>query len=152
MLDNTNKQWEVEGLNVVIDALESLPPKLSLNLLRSVNRKALTQEIVKPLRSALPYSANIKKNIKVAADKLDKTGVIAAPSTDVFWVRFLEGGTVERFTESGAARGYISGRKTIEPFYDSKTDDVIDFARDEYAETIITFMNKKLKRIKKSMQ
>ena len=111
-------QFKVEGLKEVYDILNQLPLKVSESVLRSFNRKALTVNIVRPLKSVLNYSSETKKNIKVQADKLNKTAVVAGPTSSVFWVRFVDKGTKQRKTSAGWNRGRIRARNRIEPFVD----------------------------------
>lgn len=136
-------KWKVEGLKEVSDALRVLPDKLSISLLRSVNRRVLSKEVVKPLRAAVSHQS-FKKGIKVFTDKANKTGAVVGPDSKVFWIRFVQKGTKERFK-----RGKITAHNTIEPTIDQSIDNVIKFAGNEYEDEMIKFMSKKLKRLRK---
>jgi len=149
MATNDSIKFQLDGADEIINALNALPAKIIVSLLRSVNRTAETQYIVKNLRSSIPYSANIKRNIKVESDRNDKTGVIAGPSSDVFWTRFLEKGTKQRKTKTGANRGSIIGNHTIEPIIDQNVPNIIDFINNNLGKEISKFLEKRIKKLNK---
>lgn len=143
-----NSMFQLEGFKEVEQALKQLPAKTTAQLLRSVNRKALSQEVVKQMRNTVPYSSKTKKAIKIVSDKSDKTGVLVGPTSDAFWIRFQEKGTEDRHTGSGARRGKITGRPRIAPLIDSKVDKVVEFFKKEYVEYLIKFMQKKIRKLR----
>ena len=143
-------KYSLDGTKEIIEALDSLDDKEILKLIKSTNRVALNKEVIKPLKAAIPYSSRDKKGIKIVADKeFRKTGLYAGPTTDVFWLRFLERGTKVRTTKSGANRGKISARPLIAPVLDNQSEAVIDFFNKDFGDALATVMEKKLKRIKK---
>ena len=140
---------KLEGVKEFTSILTQLPQKVSDSVLRSFNRKAATQYVVKPLRAVLPYSNITKKNIKTQASKLSKNAIVAGPTTDAWYVRYAEYGTVERKTKKGASRGKNTKRRRIEPFVDSQVSSIIKFTSDEYGNEINKFIEKKAKRLNK---
>jgi len=135
---------KLEGVKEYTEILNGLPERVRDQVLRSFNRKAATQEVLKPLRAALPYSSQTKKEIKVAANRANKTAVVAGPTSSVYYVRFVEKGTKER----KGPRGRIRARNRIEPFVDSRINNVISFTSREYGNEINKFLEKKIKRLK----
>ena len=107
------KEKKIEGLSEVMDALKDIKVKVKVQLIKSFLRKAMMKEIIKPLRADLPYSRNIIKNIKIFTSRRDsnKTAIYGGPSSDVYWIRFMEKGTKQRYTKKGAFRGSIRAHK-----------------------------------------
>lgn len=141
--------YSLTGTKDIVEALDSLKPKVLNNIIKSTNRKALNQEIKKKVQAALPYSAKTKKGIKTLGDKEDRaTGVWAGATSDVFYLRFLEKGTKVRTTESGANRGRITPNPRIVPTIESNVDNVVNFFNKDAGEEIAKIMQRKLKRIK----
>lgn len=143
-------EWSVRGVDEVIGALSALPAKFQASTIRTVLKKIATREVLKPLKSALPYSEKTKKEIRVGNNPKNKTGITIGPTAKVPWVRWIEKGTVPRTTSSGAYRGQIRGRKRIEPFVDSKIPNVIKALNEEFGKEVNELLKKKLSRIKKS--
>jgi len=143
-------QYKLEGADQIIKALDVLDSKELISLIKSAERKALAQEVIKPIKAALPYSAATKKGIKIVADKEDRlTGLYAGVSSDAFWLRFLEGGTKIRTTKNRANRGQIAPRPITKPIIINSADGVIDFFNKDFGQTLVTLMQRKIKRIKK---
>ena len=140
----TNKDYAFNGLSEVEEALKTLPAKMQASLLKSFNRKASTKFVVKPLRMALNYSSRTKKAIKIASVRDDKTAVYAGPTSDAFYLRFLEKGTKER-----KGRGKITGKHKIERVADRGVNPIIKYTNKEFGEVINEFLLKKLKRARK---
>jgi len=139
-------KYELIGVSEVQSILKELPQALNFSILRSFHRKALSQEIVKPLKSVLPYSSETVKNIKIGTNRdPNKTAVYAGPTTDAYYLRFVEYGTVER----KGGRGRISPRPKIESFTYSKIQSLINYINKEYANEISKTVDKKRKRLAK---
>jgi len=135
-------QYDVEGVKEITEMLDELGYKIKSQVIRSFNRKALTTQIVKPLRAALPYSS-VKREIKVQNTRYNNnTAVVAGPTSKVFYVRFLEKGTKQR----KGPRGAIMPRPIIEPFVDGQVKSVIKFTSKEYGNEVERIMKKKLRR------
>ena len=142
--------YQLEGTKQILEAIDSLNDKEIFKLVKSVNRRNLTKNVVKPVRTALPYSAETKKAIKIVADRADKkTGLYAGVTSDAFWLRFVEGGTKVRTTEAGANRGLIAPNPRAKQTIDQSVPSVIDFFNKEFGGELVTMMQKKLKRINK---
>jgi len=146
-----NFEYKIEGTKEILEALDVLNQKETTNLIKSVNRKALNINVIKPLKSALPYSAATKKAIRILSDRGEykDTGLWAGATTDSFWLRFLEKGTKLRTSDTGANRGKITPRPIITRTIDSNTDGIIDFFNKDFGDTLADIMQKKLKRITK---
>lgn len=141
--------YKLEGVKEITEILNGLPHKVRDQVLRSFNRKAASKKVIRPLRQVLPYSKKTKMGFKVQSVRDDKTAIVAGPTSDVFWVRFVEGGTVARYTKSGAYRGQLNPGRRVEPFVNSQVPSIIDFVNKEYGEEINKFVLKKIKRLKK---
>lgn len=153
MADIKKTTYKIEGLQEVFDALGTLTSREALVLIRSTNRKALTKNIIKPVRAALPYSAETKKTVKVVTDTENrKTGLYAGVTPDGYVLRFLEYGTRVRVTSAGINRGRIRARHTIEPVIDNRVKDVVDFFNNEYGDALADIMRRKIKRIDKKLK
>ena len=137
--------FKLEGTKEFIEAMDALSEKELHKIIKTVERKDLTQNIIKPIRAALPYSAKTKKGIKIVADKeFKETGLFAGASTDVFWLRFLEKGTVER-----KGRGKITPRPIIAPVIEGNISAVVEFFNKDFGEWLDKTISRKLKRINK---
>jgi len=143
--------YKLEGVDEILDALSALEPKQILNIIKSVERKDLTENIIKPVRAALPYSEQSKKGIRVISDKWlgDKTAMWAGVSSDVFWLRFVEKGTDVRTTKKGGTRGSIKARPLIIPTITGQIDEVIGYFTTDFGDAVETIINRKLKKIRK---
>lgn len=146
-----SKNFEINGLNELKRALNDLKPKFKNQVLRSFFRQVATKQVVKPLRSHLPYSKDVLKKIKVSTSRsdTDKTSVYAGLTYDKFWIRFLEKGTKPRYNKKGAYRGQIIARPRIEPYVDSRIDDIIKYTNKEMGKSVEKILAKKLKRMRK---
>lgn len=142
---------KIDGLKELMDALKSLKPKFQHQVLKSFFRETATKQVVKPLRAHLPYSKDTLKNIKVYTSRRDrnKTAVFAGLSYSRFWIRFHEKGTKPRYTKKGAFRGQLMAKPKIEPFVDSRTDDVVKYINKEMGNSVEKILSKKLKRMKR---
>lgn len=139
-------QFQLEGADEILDALAALGPKNLFNIIKASERKALTENIVKPVRAAVPYSANVKKNIKVVQDRKDGGGLafFAGVDSDVFWIRFVEKGTKER-----PGRGRITPKPSAIPAIEENIQGVVDFFGKDFGEEINNILEKRIKKAKK---
>ena len=147
MTDNIT--YNLDGADEILDALSALDPKIIMQIIKSVERKALMENIVKPVRAAIPYSTRTKKGIGIANDKQDKTALLAGPLNTVFYLRFVEKGTKERTTARGASRGAITARPIVIPTVMGQIDDVVDFFNKDFGEAVDQILQKKIKKINK---
>jgi hypothetical protein len=160
------EKFEFEGLDDVMKALENLPEKITVGLLASVHRKALMEHIVKPLRTALPYTAETKRGIIAINDRKDRANatVWGGVSSDSYWVRFAEKGTKERTAKKthvtqidgkfvtikeGTKLGKVTGNKKVEQVINNQIGDVVEFVNTQYGEEINNFLEKRIKKLKK---
>ena len=141
--------FELVGMSEILDALETLSPKTLLNVIKSVQRKALTKNVVKPLRSAYPYSDRSTKFVKIINDKNDKYSSWAGFSTEGYLVRWLEYGTEDRYTKKGWHRGKIDPRPFVVPFLEDQAESVVEFFNEDFGTEIDKILTKKLKYIAK---
>jgi hypothetical protein len=143
--------YKLEGVDEILDALSALEPKQVLNIIKSVERKDLSENIIKPVRAALPYSEHSKKGIRIISDKWlgDKTALWAGVSSDVFWLRFVEKGTDVRTTKKGSNRGAITARPLVVPTISGQLDKVVEYFTTDFGSAVETIINRKLKKIKK---
>jgi len=144
-MEKTN--FELEGVSEVIDALEALEPKQLLSVIKALERKALNENIVKPLKAALPYSADSEKSIRVVQDNQDRTGFWAGITSDAYWLRFVEKGTNIRTTKKGANRGAISAKNRAVPTILGQTDDVVEFFNKDFGGEVERILQRRLKKL-----
>jgi hypothetical protein len=141
----------LEGYNEIMKILETLgDQKLINNLLKAANR-----ESVKPLQKqikGLPYG-RLSKKVSILAGKIEgnkhPNAVVVGPTSQVFQIRFVDKGTVERYTKAGAYRGKIEGKKLAEALIENGAKDVQKTAETKYAEAISNAVEKYTKRIAK---
>ena len=155
---NDSKSYELEGVKEVIDALNALDTKNLVNIIRSVERKALNQHIVKPVKAAIPQNS-LKKAIGVVKDKNEKLGYYGGVKVgkrqtperppDGVILRWIDKGTKERTTKKGAYRGKITGNKRIQSISSNNTDNVVKFFNKDFGSEVDKILERKLKRIKK---
>jgi hypothetical protein len=151
---------EVKGLKEIMAALSEVLDRKNLNyVVGSSIRKGLNQVIIKPIKSALPYSAqtksgvsiirNKKKDIEyiagIIAKKRDKKNPDALPAGVI--LRFLEGGTKVRQV-NGQNRGKIDPRPIVSPIIANGSAAMISFLEKDFQDTIMDQIDKKMKSLK----
>jgi len=141
--------FKIEGLSQVKKALSTLPQKMKGEILKQIHTKVGKEQVQKPLISSLPYSARSKK-ISVMGGKENVSEVYIGPTRDAYWLRFVEHGTKDRKSKSGATWKGISARNFIEPFVDSRVKNVIKVITNEYGSLAEeSLMKSNLRRVKK---
>jgi hypothetical protein len=120
------------------------------------------------MRAFLPYSRRTTKNFKVWGDRSDKTAAIAAPSTDSFWLRFVEKGTVTRVVKKphvammanwgigevkwrtlkkGTKLGKVTAKHHVESFIDSQYQSILKYYGLEMGEEMTRIIAKRIKKL-----
>ena len=143
------EQFKIEGLKEVIDALGSLPALTQANIIKNVEAKILRDQVVKPMKSSLPYRGESERKITTVTDRTDKTAVWAGPSSSIYWYRFAELGTKERTTKSGKKFRGIKGANRIPSVVDASVPNIINQFNSEFGELVAKTLERKIKRIKK---
>lgn len=146
-------QADLEGFDEMLKVLKTLGDEKKIqSILRRTNKEAL-----KPIQSALkglPYSPTVKKNFKILAAKVDgkrhPNAVAVGPTTEAAHIRFVNSGTVERYTKSGHYTGKIVGKKMVEAIYDTEGQKLIDTVSDKYKEDLVKVTAKDVKRINRN--
>jgi hypothetical protein len=141
------KVFEIVGLQELMNAIESLPIKIQASILQSFAKKAGNKFVVNNLRAALPYSVETKEGITTINDRNDKTAIFSGPTSDIFWIRWVERGTKQRTTKGGANRGAITATNRIEPITDSQIEGIIDYYSHELGNEIEKNLKRRIKRI-----
>lgn len=142
----------IEGLAAFGKMLEKIgDEKLVNNLLRKTNK-----EVLKPVRSGykgLSFAKRLLKKIGIRSAKVEGSShpnaAIVGPTTDAFPLRFLNTGTVERYTKSGAYRGKITGTHQIGPFLDTESKSLFDRVKTGYGEDFEGILKKEVKKVNK---
>ena len=142
-------KYELKGVKEIQEMLSGLPPKMNAKILQSIHRKTAKKFVLESLLSSTPYSSETKSGFVVLPDREDPTAVYAGPSSDVFWVRYVERGTKQRTTNKGYNRGMITGKSTIEPIVEGQIDPMINYINNEYGNEIDKFITSKIKRLNK---
>jgi hypothetical protein len=134
------------GVKEVEEALKNLDAKMQMALLRSFNRKALQREGIERFKGAA-HSRRGKNNIEVQATPRakNKSSVIVGPTSQAFIERFLEKGTVDRYTKRGAFRGSIKEDRQYDKVADESIMPIIDYTNEELGKEITKMLERKLK-------
>ena len=141
--------YELTGINEVLDALDSLSEKKIMNIVKAIQRKVLKDIVITPLRAAIPYSQFAKKSIRIVPDKRDYTADYAGPTSDAYWLRWVERGTKQRTTKAGVNRGAITPRPIIIPFIESTPEKIVEFFNKDFGQAVSDELQKRISKIKK---
>jgi hypothetical protein len=143
--------YELEGVSEILDLMDALSSKELTALVRSANRKALSTKIIPPLRAAFSeFGQKIPRATKVVSDKEHRdTGFYAGPDSDVYWVRFQVKGTKIRTSKEGLNRGRILPNDNAIRTIESNVPGVIEFFRKDFGQTMVEFMEKRIKKLNK---
>jgi len=142
----------LEGYDELLKVLQTLGDERQVNnLLKKANKEA-----VKPVKKALqgtPYPSRLTKGMAIRQAKVEgnkhPNAVVVGPTSNVFPIRFLDKGTVERYTKAGAYRGKIEGKHVIESLLDQEARKVQKDATIKYGEDLVKLTAKDVKRISK---
>lgn len=149
----TNQDFEIEGMDVILNAMDELPAVLQQKIIRKVIFKAGRKFIVSELRAALSYSSKLKKALRVVNYKQDKTSVIAGVIISKrkgdeippgLLIRFIDAGTVQRTTRKGYNRGAIKARNEVPPIIDRQKAPMLQWVKDEMGNEINLELDKLL--------
>lgn len=144
--------FQIQGLKEIEEALNNLPQDLQLKILGKVNKMAVEKFVVAPMRNAVPYATKTEANIKTTGEKEDKTAIYGGVTSDSFWLRFADLGTAERTTKSGAPKGRIVGRHTLESTILNSPDDVINFIQGEISNEMEKILKAQLRSTLKKLK
>lgn len=132
------------GFKEVYEALDNLDVKMAASLYRSANRKAIRNTLTVPYQNA-SISNRAKSNIKIQSNKNDKTAVMIGPHTDAYPERWLQKGTAERYTKTGAYRGSIKAREQYEEELGNEHISILKYIKKEMAKDVEKLLRSKLK-------
>lgn len=144
-------QYKIEGLREVEEAMKELPVKLQRQILKSFIRKAGKKFIVDPLKTTLQYSQKLEDTIKVVTANDDKDAIQAGVSSKGYKLRWLDLGTKVRTTRKGHNRGQIIGKDQIQPLIENQVPKILKFTEEELGNEINKTIERRLKRLKKSL-
>lgn len=165
-MTNDFMTYDITGFTEVMAALDALTDKEIYAIVRSGIRKGLQENVVKPVRAAIPYS-NLKKSIGIVTDRTKDevsmyAGVIITKARgyvegtntprrpDGVLLRWLEFGTAARTTKAGANRGAISAHNMITPIIEGSAEGMISFLNNDFESAVDAFLSKKLKKMNKA--
>ena len=135
-------KWE--GVDEAMAALHAVSAKMAGSSIRSFTRKTVKNVVVPNIVTSV-HSKRARDNIKIKAARGSKTAVVTGPTNRAYPERWLQGGTKMRKTKSGANRGRIRERNTLEGTYDSVVDPVIDYTVKNMKKEITRTLNNKLR-------
>ena len=143
----------LEGYDELLKILQHLGDEKKVNnLLKKTNRIA-----VKPLQKVLKsmnFPKRLTKTVGIRAASIEgnrhPNAVVVGPTTDSFVLRFLNTGTKERYTKSGAYRGKIIGKNIIESIIDDNAVSLLKSIPKQYGEDLIKLTKKDVKKINKN--
>ena len=144
-----NIQIQLDGTREILDALDALNPRQIINIIKAIERKALRDNIIKPVKAAVPYSSESKKSIRIVQDSQDRTGFFAGVTSDAFWLRFVEKGTNVRTTKNGANRGAIRPQPHAIDTILENVEGVVDVFAKDFGEAVEQELQKRLKKLNK---
>jgi hypothetical protein len=147
----TNNEFKVEGIKEIMEALTILPAEMQARILSSALLKTGRECIVKPLKSALNYSAESEKGIKVSKIRNNKLAVKAGLSNAAYKIRWADGGTEERKTKKGQSRGKIDGKHQIGPIIERQIEPTVKYIEKEMGVEIDKILKRRLKKLNKSL-
>lgn len=146
-----SSNFKIEGLSETMVALKELPDKLQKQFLKTFLRKAGKKFIVEPLKSKLHYSESLEKTIKVVSANDDKNAIQAGITGRGYKLRWVDLGTKVRKTRKGYNRGQIIGKNQIQPAIEEGIPEIVKYTEDEFANEINRMLERRLKRLKKSI-
>jgi len=157
-----NQTYDLEGAKEVLEALDALDQKELVKIIRSVERKDLNANIIKPLKTAISaYPESLRTAIGIERDKQELAGYragikIGSRSTETpnkppqgILIRFLDKGTKNRTTKKGYNRGMITGKRAIQSAINNQIDDVVGFFNKDFGAEVDKIISRKLKKINK---
>ena len=134
-------RFNLDGAKEIDNILKKLPVQLQATLLRNINREAAKITQAEMIKNAPPGS-DIPDNIKIKNDTENKSGVLVAPTSKVFWARFLEYGTKTR-----EGRGSMSPQPFIKKSIDNTIEQVVKFITGNYGELINKYLEREVKKV-----
>jgi len=144
-----DNDYTIPGAKKVQDALKMLPTKLQSQIVKGFVSKAGRKFVVKPLKDALDYSKELEKNIKIIDAGQKVVSIVAGVGRKGYKINWVDRGTSERRTKSGANRGRIVGRNQIQPIIKKQIEPLIKFTQDEYENEINIILERRLKKLHK---
>jgi hypothetical protein len=146
-----SNDFKIEGLSETMEALKELPDKLQKQFVKSFLRKTGKKFIVDPLKTKLHYSESLENTIKVVTANDDKDGIQAGVTGKGYRLRWVDLGTKVRKTKKGYNRGQIIGKNQIQPTIEDQIEPIVKYTQDEFANEINKMLERRLKRLKKSL-
>jgi hypothetical protein len=146
MIDGFETSWS-DNLDDLVQAMKDLPRAVSDSVLRSVNRQVGRRYVLERLKSDVPYESKDNRGaLGISAVRGDKTAVSVGITSAAYYLRFVEGGTVER-----QGRGSISAQDRIGPILDSTVEPTANAWREEVGEGINTFLERRIKSLERKL-
>jgi len=145
---------ELEGLKEYLDMLKTLENDAVVNkILGDVNKESL-KGLQQGMKNSLSFPQSLLKQIKILSATVGgnrhPNAKIVGFAKDAYPIRFLNTGTIERYTKKGAYRGSIQGKKTIGPFIEANSKRTEQETIQNYGENLSKIIAKKVKRINKN--
>lgn len=141
----------LEGFDEILAVLRDLGDEKEMQKwLKESNRVILT-DVKADMKSSLPFPKSLLKKIGVQQAAVDgnrhPNAMIVGPNTDVYPIRFLNTGTVERYNKKGKYLGKIIGKNAFSPYFDQKVPKIQEEAAKLYGEALVKVGEKKVKKI-----
>lgn len=144
------KEFDLQGVKEFDKLLDSLDPLTHAKLLQDFNVEVAKKTVLPELKNNCPVGDDrLYNDLKVRKDKADKTGVFVGNTTDTFWARFYEFGTVTRVTKKGTNRGKIEPKPFIEKSIDSSVPNALKYFSEKFGERMHKILKRNVKRINK---
>ena len=147
------KSGQLTGMSELLKVLNTLgDEKLVNKLLKKTNRNVLKP--VQKSMKGLAFPQRLTKKMAIRASNVDgnkhPNALVVGPTSDVYPIRFLNTGTVERYTKAGAYRGAIKGKNIIAPLLDRQAKSVQEKATEGYGEDLVKATKSEVKRINRN--
>lgn len=141
-MSDGSQRFRIDGMEELVRALRGLPVQLEREIIERYLRDASNRYGVGPLKSGLPYSPRTLAAIKATKDRTREQAYFSGPTTDAFWLRFVDKGTKVRKTKSGANRGRIVGKFRVPGIVNAQVRQIVDEAAGDLGKEIESYMNK----------
>jgi|GEM_PF-2955371 len=148
---------ELRGGQEALNSLNELDFLTQEQILMGAMKSVARRSVSSPLRTAMPYSPEMKKNIGIFTNKSIPLSIWAGvrsgernkdnpkqPPKGII-LRFLEKGTKERTTKKGAKRGSILGKNRISGMIDGLAENFVDLFNEDFLNRVNKIKAKKVK-------
>lgn len=141
-------EFSLEGVKEFDKLLDELDAKTHIKIVNDFVFETAKKTILPELKKNAPLGDDrLFNDLKVRKGK--RGGAFVGNTTDTYWSRFYEYGTVVREHKSGKSTGKMTAKPFIEKSFDSTFKDAIVYFRTKFGERIEKILKRNVKRINK---